>query len=238
MTMMDGRVVVTPDEPPALSYIEKTLADSYRKEIDQEENVWRSLPFFAATLALQLAALFQIIDKMPDLSSVTGRISMGLLIAAGGSTLVSLGFLAASIYPQRFDYIAKQGALLQYARDLMRAEQAAENADQTDPFSALVTLKTEIARQYAQATDHNQRINKRREQRRSIAGLTALCSVLMTVFLVGTTYAHYLPTRVEKDHRHAAPQPSTAPTGGTGNDPGGQSGPASGAGAPSDAGRH
>ncbi|HEY8288257.1 MAG TPA: hypothetical protein VIG49_03240, partial [Acetobacteraceae bacterium] len=45
-----GRVAST------LDHIEKTLADAYRKEIDQEENVWRSLPFFAATLALQLAA--------------------------------------------------------------------------------------------------------------------------------------------------------------------------------------
>lgn len=93
----------TPDEPPALAYIEKTLADSYRKEIDQEENVWRSLPFFAATLALQLAALFQIIDKLPDPTTIIGWAPLGLLIAAGIATLVSLAFLAASIYPQRFD---------------------------------------------------------------------------------------------------------------------------------------
>jgi hypothetical protein len=58
--------MVSIDEPPALNYIERTLADSYRKEIDQEENVWRSLPFFAATLALQVATLFQVIDKLPE----------------------------------------------------------------------------------------------------------------------------------------------------------------------------
>jgi hypothetical protein len=232
--------VATLDEPPALAYIEKTLADSYRKEIDQEENVWRSLPFFAATLALQLATLFQIIDKMPDPMTALGWISIILLMAAGALTLVSLGFLAASIYPQRFDYIAKRGALLTYARDLIRDEQAPEDQGQADSFSALVTLKTEIARQYAQATDHNQQINKRRERRRSIAGLAALGSVLMTVFLVGATYAHYLLIRVEKDHGHAAPQSITvpAPTGGTGNDPRGQTGPSPGVSAPPDASRH
>jgi hypothetical protein len=47
-----------------LDHIEKTLADAYRKEIDQEENVWRSLPFFAATLALQLAAMFQSLTRI------------------------------------------------------------------------------------------------------------------------------------------------------------------------------
>jgi hypothetical protein len=45
--------MASPEEPLALAYIEKAFADAYRKEIDQEENVWRSLPFFAATLAVQ-----------------------------------------------------------------------------------------------------------------------------------------------------------------------------------------
>lgn len=229
-----------PDEPPALAYIEKTLADSYRKEIDQEENVWRSLPFFAATLALQLAALFQIIDKLPDLTTVIGWVSLSLLAVAGLATLVSLGFLAASIYPQRFDYVAKQGLLLTYARDLIRDEQTPENQEQDDPFSALVTLKTEIARQYAQATDHNQQINKRRERRRSIAGLAALGSVLVTVFLVGATYMHYLMTRVDKDHIDVAPQTNvtSAPTGGPRDHPTGRTDQPSGASATPNASGH
>ena len=228
------------DEPPALAYIEKTLADSYRKEIDQEENVWRSLPFFAATLALQLAALFQIIDKMPDPVTIIGSISLFLLIGAGALTLVSLAYLAASIYPQRFDYIAKQVGLLTYARALIRAEQAPENQGQDDSMSALVTLKTEIARQYAQATDHNQQINKRRERRRSIAGLAALGSILTTVFLVSATYMHYISIRVEKDHGHVATQSLTAPAtaGGGGNDSRGQSGTPSGARSAPDASGH
>ncbi len=35
----------------ALDHIEKTLAAAYRREIEQGENVWRSLPVFAATIA-------------------------------------------------------------------------------------------------------------------------------------------------------------------------------------------
>jgi hypothetical protein len=75
-----------PDEPPALAYIERTLADSYRKEIDQEENVWRSLPFFAATLALQLAALSQIIDKLPERTAPCGIPMLSQGIIAPGFT--------------------------------------------------------------------------------------------------------------------------------------------------------
>jgi len=89
------------EEPAALAYIEKTLADSYRKEIDQEENVWRSLPFFAATIALQLAALFQMIDKLPDPATQAGKWSVFFLGLAGFLTVVSLCYLAASIYPPK-----------------------------------------------------------------------------------------------------------------------------------------
>jgi hypothetical protein len=169
------------DEPPALTYIEKTLADSYRKEIDQEENVWRSLPFFAATLTLQLAALFQIVDKLPDSATTIGQMSVVLIGLSGTLSFGSLCFLAASIYPQKFDYLAKEPTLLSYARDLIRVEQDAANQRQQDPFSALVTLKTEIARQFAQATDHNRQINKRRERYRAVAGLAAPRSVPTTV---------------------------------------------------------
>jgi hypothetical protein len=56
---------------PLSDYLEKTFADAYRKEIDQEENIWRSLPFFAATLALQLTAVAQIRDWV---NAATGTI--------------------------------------------------------------------------------------------------------------------------------------------------------------------
>jgi hypothetical protein len=70
-------------EHPALGHIERTLAEAYRKEIDQEENVWRSLPFFAATLALELAALFQLSTRFPPLGTWAGLASAVLLTLTG-----------------------------------------------------------------------------------------------------------------------------------------------------------
>lgn len=141
------------DEPPALAHIEKTLADSYRKEIDQEENTWRSLPFFAATLALQLAALFQLLDRLPPRGTGLGWIALALLAISFVCSLVALGILAASIYPAKFQYIAKDAALLDYALQLIRDEQDAANPLQAEPMSPLVTLKGTLAWQYSVATD-------------------------------------------------------------------------------------
>ena len=209
--ILQTRAMTDPDEPPALAYVEHTLAQSYRHEIDQEENVWRSLPFFAATLALQLAALVQIIDKLPDPATPLGGLSLAALALAAAATLVSLCYLAASIYPQRFDYVARESDLLRYADALMAEERDPRNRAAEAPVSALVTLKTELARQYAQAAEHNRRINRRRERRRSVAGLAALVSVLMTVFLVGTTSAPYIFPRPVPEPAHAAPRPARLP---------------------------
>jgi len=79
-----------------LDHVEKTLADAYRKEIEQEENVWRSLPFFAGTLALQLAAMFQAIDRLPQMGSAAWWDSLGWIGIASISTLTALIPLAAS----------------------------------------------------------------------------------------------------------------------------------------------
>ena len=180
------------NEHPALSHIEKTLADSYRKEIDQEENVWRSLPFFAATLALQLAALFQLVDRLPPASSSTGWVSMGLLGASGLFTLIALAFLAACVYPRRFRYLAPDPELLDYARGLIQDETAAKGKDAGITFDAVVLLKEELAKQYAVGSQHNRQINKRRERLRSIAGLATIVSVVLTLFLVGASFIHHI----------------------------------------------
>ena len=64
---------------PEIDYLETLFGEAYRKEIDQEENVWRSLPFFAATLALQLAGFAQIRDWVGGAAGWTFWLSLALL---------------------------------------------------------------------------------------------------------------------------------------------------------------
>jgi hypothetical protein len=192
-------------EPPVLAYIEQTLADSYRKEIDQEENVWRSMPFFAATLALQVTALVQILNKFPNPATVFGSASSGLLALAALLDLVALGFLSLSIWPRRFNYIASEPDLLAYAEELIRHEEERKKDESPRQREvALVALKWELARQYAVGADHNRQINKRRERWRNRAGLAIVFSVLVTFFLVATTYGQYLYNHLLRDTGHAA----------------------------------
>jgi hypothetical protein len=199
---------------PALSHIERTLADAYRKEIDQEENVWRSLPFFAATLALELAALFQLIARLPPIGTLTGWLSLLLSTLAGLLMLAALCLLAACIAPARYRYVEAEPLLLRDTDDLIRAELAPENQGRDDPVDALATLKRRLASQYGDAAYHNRQINKQRRWRRDIAGLLVLGSVLTILLLVTVAFAYYIPNVSDTGDRHG-PTTAAAPTRGS-----------------------
>lgn len=193
-----------------MAHIERTLAESYRKEIDQEENIWRSLPFFAATLALQLASLFQVIDRLPSGLSLLAVGTHGLAAASILCSLGALGMLASSIFPAKFRYIAKDADLLDYTLGLIADERDPANRSQPAPIEALATLKTDLATQYAVATDHNRQINKRRDKRRSIAGLLTICSVIATLMLVSVAVATYVGKHDDQGASHGLPPASVA----------------------------
>src|ERR1700723_2086573 len=90
-----------------LDHIEKTLVDSYRKEIDQEENVWRSLPFFAATISFQVAALSQALWRLPPSGSPGAWWDAIVALTLGALLMiVAIAFLAFSIAPATFSYVS------------------------------------------------------------------------------------------------------------------------------------
>jgi len=162
-----------------LDHLERTLAEGYRKEIDQEENVWRSLPFFAAGLALQIAATVGIVGNLPALAGWRFWTVLGFFGAIAAATVATLGFLGASIAPARFRYVAPEPELRDYALAL--------SGSPGDAAAAATAFKNELARQYGLATHHNRLITQRRARRRAVAGLCMLASVLATLALVGVT---------------------------------------------------
>ena len=197
-------------ELAVLAHIEQTLAQSYRKEIDQEENLWRSLPFFAATLALQLAALFQVVAHLPSGGAWATMPARALVVLSLLCSLGALGVLAASILPAKFRYVSNDVALLDYTLSLIRDEQAIDR-----PGIALPALQESLARQYAAATDNNRHINDRTERLRSVAGLLTIFAVISTLVLVAVTIDNYLPSHAAQG---ASIEPARRPADPAGRD--------------------
>ena len=181
---------------PEIDYLETLFGEAYRKEIDQEENVWRSLPFFAATLALQLAGLAQIRDWVGGAEGWLFWLSLSLLAAAALATFAALVFLAQSIWPARFRYVTSELELQSYLEAVRTTASTGSLSVEEATLTAVTAARTVMVQQYAIGASSNRLINQRRANRRTRAGLATLASVLAVLVLVGLVV-------ISKLHGHA-----------------------------------
>lgn len=170
-------------DDPLLDYLERTFAEAYRKEIDQEENVWRSLPFFTATLALQLAALAQIRDWLAGQSGGVLLASEILLAATAAATAGALLLLTFSVWPAELGRVLPEPDFLAFV-ERTRAALQDRAADGESERLVLIAVKQDLVRQYTDATGRNRIVNRHRTRWRTRAGLATLCSVFTTLALV------------------------------------------------------
>lgn len=203
---------------PLLDHLEKTFADAYRKEIDQEENVWRSLPFFAATLALQLAALGQVREWLVGIEGPVFVVASVLLATAGAATFAALVFLALSVWPADFQYVAREPAFRDYAEQVRAEAEKTESTGEAGAATetALRTVKAALAEQYATATDNNRSINQGRARWRTRAGLATLASVLAVLVLVGSVVVNNIHAYARRSAPQGVSQPRPAAPGNAG----------------------
>ncbi len=169
---------------PELDYLEKLFGEAYRKEIEQEENVWRTLPFFAATLALQLAGLAQIRDWVGGSSGELLWFVLILLGVAASATVAALLFLAESIWPANFRYVTPEPDLQDYMEKVRDGAAAAGSTATEAAAVSVLAARAVMVEQYALGAAHNRAINQRRASRRTRAGLATLVSVLAVLVLV------------------------------------------------------
>lgn len=172
---------------PHWEYLERLLQSLYLKEIDQEENIWRSLPFFSATLALEVAALAQIVPMANQISGLWQWVVLALGAALAALMLSALIFLFRSIRRQSFAYIASGTDLVGYAQQL---EQSVADAAELQDGRVAARLRTTVIAQLAAAADANRKVNQRRAAERTRAGLLLLASIVAIFLIVAVLIGH------------------------------------------------
>lgn len=170
-----------PVSSPVLDHLEKTLSENYRKEIDQEENVWRTIPFFIAGLAFEVSIITQVKDAFPGLTGWLLYTSISLILISIISVIASLYYLLLSINFAKFKYIASEPELSDFAYKLELAEAEGRIAEN----QAIRSFKMALISQYAVTTANNRAINSRRVRSRTSAGFAILVSILATLLLGG-----------------------------------------------------
>jgi hypothetical protein len=118
-----------PSEPPqstpagptgkAAEYVQSLITEGFKREFDQEENVVRSLPFFATSIGVLITFLGFIRLSLPPWSWELWPVFVnGLLAGLLLSLLALLIFLFQSVRPRTFEYPMTELALLQHSQDL------------------------------------------------------------------------------------------------------------------------
>jgi hypothetical protein len=154
----------------AAEYLEKIVADGFRRELDQEVNVVRSLPFFATSLGVLVAFLGLAMPLLPPLAAepvaVAAYASLAVVVA---SLALLLFFLFDSIRVKRFEYPSDELALRGYARRLT-AYYAQCTVDGHPPAPDVVAgavlddLRATVTGQLAEAARVSRRNNAERLQ--------------------------------------------------------------------------
>lgn len=174
-------------------YLEQILAASYTKEIDQEENVFRTLPFAAAALAIIFTFLVFIRSDVPD--RMTGAYSIvvcGLLAIFWTVIASSLCFLWLAVAAKPLQYLSAPNELYRYVTDL-RNYYAASRTPATQIEQQIVDdVRSLMIAQYTLGATHNQRINGKRLRARSRAFQTLIVALSVALLVTAIIWIHKL----------------------------------------------
>ncbi len=157
-----------------LAVLQETVEANYRTEIGKEENSWRTIPFFTATIAFQLTLLAGLTSYIPGLATYL-RLPAWLAFATIACTnLMVCWKLLRMVRPRVFRYIPPESEIVEHVYRLSQRRSLAN--------TEMLYRKYLIAR-LSEAVEHNRAINMDRANRRSESAYWLVMSLLLSVLL-------------------------------------------------------
>jgi hypothetical protein len=175
----------------ANEYLENLLAESYKRELDQEENVIRSLPFAAAALAVISTIMVVVRSYVPaDAIGLYPMVVWALLIAFGISVGLALCFLFLAVAPTRLQYLSPSNELYSYVNDLRDYYTSLGTPLGKIEQQVIEDTRTFMIEQYTIGATHNQRVNVERSRVRTRAFATLIIALALAFATVVIILAH------------------------------------------------
>jgi hypothetical protein len=170
-------------------YLSSLLNDSFKREIDSDEAVWRSLPFFGAMLGLAIALLPAIYRSAAELADIAWRLPIYVLL--GISILcfaIAAGWFWVVIRTRLYRYPSTDLEILAYGEALRGFHRARGSAEEQDEM-VRNELRAFILEEFAQTTTNNRRNNIAKLRARSQVLLFAMAGFLVAFFCEATILA-------------------------------------------------
>jgi hypothetical protein len=162
--------------PKTADLLLATFADLYRQEVNAEEDVYRTLPFFGTALGIVIGALAYAAGRLPkwrDVTAMQGSVAfvttgilLGLAIFEAGCVLV---WLSRTIARHRYQRIGPEPDLRARVTEL-QAYYDARGLDGEDQDRELLNdFRQVLLESYCATTPANREINQRRYRFRARA---------------------------------------------------------------------
>lgn len=174
-------------------YLEKIVAASYVREIDQEENIFRTLPFAAASLAIIFTFMVFIKGDIPDRVIGVYPIMVWILLFLFWIVIAfSLVFLWLAVWAESLQFLSPPDVLYRYVTDLRNHYKAAGIPLHEVERRVAEDIRTLMIEQYTLGAVHNQRINVRRLRARTRAFQGLIAALIVALVTVAVVLGHKL----------------------------------------------
>ena len=199
MTVPEEPLAAADGEPPGVRDDETaklllaTFQDRYRIEAQADEDVFRTLPFFATSLGLVLAAVGFVATRLPPWGVVEAR---PVLVLGGGlvgcsilAAFAVLAFLWRATAPAVVRRPEGEGAILAARAKLIRDLAARPDVVPEDADSSIAaTLRDDLILTYARAAEEQRALNRKRSGLRSSAARFLIGSLMLAFAATAIIY--------------------------------------------------
>lgn len=184
---------LVPLGPETAKYLDDKAAESFKRQVDLEESIWRSLPLFTGALIAAAALLAKIASSLPPVHPTTFPIiSYALLVVTTFLFGVAFWWLWQVVKPRDYDFPASDEAVVVYTKELNEFHfgQGVEGPDlDRAVIGDLRSYMTDSLGKAARSTfDHNQA----RLSARSQVLIWLICGFMLSFLSGAIIYGHNL----------------------------------------------
>jgi hypothetical protein len=194
-----------PDSPPdkvtdpaslggeSIAYITQMAEAAYSEQDELNESVWRSLPFFAASLGLAVTIMPRAAAAVPLPSSAIYSIATNSMLAASFTAFAwAIRWLWIVVAPRDYEYPSDQAEVQAYAKETAQYLASTGLAGEELDKALVSELRMFRAKQVADAARTNFSNNVRRLKARSQVLLFMMVGFVLAMATGATTYLHEL----------------------------------------------
>jgi hypothetical protein len=189
---VQDRLILTPLGGAAMpatktdEYLASIFADSFKREIDGDEAIWRSLPFFAAIIGLAVAVLPSIFQSGVSVSLPGWQSAFYILFGLSLIAFAWAGFWFARVVRVRdYRFLPLDTEILAYADRLRGFYQRTRVSDEEADERIREDLRRFMIRELAAAAAVNRANNRIRSNARNQVLLFALIGFLFAFLSEG-----------------------------------------------------